>query len=169
MQSLIGVSHLLLVFLVQLVPAQVSPPPEEAPTREMTLQEVWAKSLCQPMEQLVDVEQEFPGEVGHIYIPACVPLQRCSGCCSDENLECHPTLERNITIQLMKIIPMRTSRVVELTFVEHQRCECRLRQILLQNKSSAESIKNKPRRRKHKKTANGCGKCQFPQSKISLH
>ncbi|XP_039981367.1 vascular endothelial growth factor A-like isoform X2 [Xiphias gladius] len=166
MQSFIGVSHLFLVLLVQTVPAQISPPPEEGPPKGMTFQEVWTKSMCQPMEQLVDVEQEFPGEVGYIYIPACVPLWRCSGCCGDENLECHPTLERNITVQMIKIAPMMPSHHVELTFVEHQRCDCRARQTLRKNKSS-ESIRNKPRRRKHKKTANGCGKCQFPH-KISL-
>lgn len=66
----------------------------------MALHEVWAKSMCQPMEQLLDVEQEYPGEVEYIYKPACVPLKRCSGCCGDENLECQPTLERNITLQV---------------------------------------------------------------------
>uniref|UniRef100_A0A8D3A107 Platelet-derived growth factor (PDGF) family profile domain-containing protein n=1 Tax=Scophthalmus maximus TaxID=52904 RepID=A0A8D3A107_SCOMX len=108
--------------------------------------EVLEKSMCHPMEQLVDVEQEFPGEVEYIYLPACVSLWRCSGCCGDENLECHPTLERNIT--MIKIAPKTSSHHVELTFVEHQRCDC----------SSSESIKNKPRRRKHKKTASRCGK-----------
>lgn len=66
----------------------------------MTFQEVWAKSMCQPMEQLVDVEQEYPGEVEYTYIPACVPLKRCSGCCGDEYLECQATLESNITLQV---------------------------------------------------------------------
>lgn len=66
----------------------------------MALQEVWAKSMCQPMEQLVDVNQEYPGEVEYIHIPACVPIRRCSGCCTDEYLGCQPTLERNITLQV---------------------------------------------------------------------
>lgn len=68
----------------------------------MALHEVWAKSMCQPMEQLVDVEQEYPGEVEYFYMPACVPLRRCNGCCSDENLECQPTLERNVTLQVQQ-------------------------------------------------------------------
>ncbi|XP_071334946.1 vascular endothelial growth factor A-like isoform X2 [Trachinotus anak] len=161
MQSFLGVSLLLLVVAVQRVPAQISPPPEEGAPTAMMFQEVFAKSMCHPMEQLVDVEQELPGEVGYIYMPACVPLKRCSGCCGDENLECHPTRERNITLQVMKIAPMISSHVESITFVEHQQCDCRARQTLLKNKSG-ESIKNKPRRRKHKKTANGCGKCQFP-------
>uniref|UniRef100_A0A673BP81 Platelet-derived growth factor (PDGF) family profile domain-containing protein n=1 Tax=Sphaeramia orbicularis TaxID=375764 RepID=A0A673BP81_9TELE len=80
--------------------------------------EVMEGSNCQPMKQLVDVEQEFPEEVRYIYIPACVPLWRCSGCCMDDSLECHPALERNVTLQVMH-------RDVELTFVQHHKCECR--------------------------------------------
>ncbi|XP_078029786.1 vascular endothelial growth factor A-like isoform X4 [Epinephelus lanceolatus] len=166
MQSFIGVCHLFSVLLLQLVPAQISHPPEGSHSKVMAFQEVWAKSLCRPMEQLVDVEQEYPGEVEFIYMPACVPLWRCSGCCGDENLECQATLERNITLQVMRLHPMLSMHHMELTFVEHQRCECRPRQKLLNNKSS-ESIKNRPRRRKHKKTANGCGKSQGQQTEQS--
>ncbi|XP_068564389.1 vascular endothelial growth factor A-like isoform X2 [Cebidichthys violaceus] len=168
MQSLIGISYLLSVVLLQLAPAQISHPPEERRSKVMPLHEVIAKSMCRPMEQLVDVEQEYPGEVEYIYSPACVPLWRCSGCCGDDNLECQVSLESNITLQVMRIRPLISMHHVELTFVEHQRCECRLHQNHLNNKSSSsESIKNRPRRRKHKKTANGCGKCQFPQKKIN--
>ncbi|KAM6906767.1 vascular endothelial growth factor A-like [Lycodopsis pacificus] len=127
----------------------------------MPFREVIAKSMCQPMEQLVDVAQEYPGEVEFIYMPACVPLWRCSGCCWDENLECQASLESSSTLQVMRIHPMISMHHVELRFVAHQRCEC--------SSSSSKSIKYRPRRRKHKKTANGCGKCQFPQKKITLH
>ncbi|CAK6962624.1 vascular endothelial growth factor A-like [Scomber scombrus] len=169
MKSFFAASQLFAVLLVQLVPAQISDQPEEAHSRVMTFEEVWVRSTCRPMEQLVDVEQEYPGEVEHIFIPACVPLWRCSGCCHDETMECYPTLEHNITLQVMRIYPMKSMRTVELTFVEHQRCECRLRKDLLHNKSNSESIKNRPRRRKHKKTANGCGKCPFPENKLGQH
>ncbi|XP_074541304.1 vascular endothelial growth factor A-like isoform X2 [Halichoeres trimaculatus] len=168
MQSFAVLSHFLLVLLYQRVPAQqVLHPPEEHHSKVMLFQEVWVRSMCRPMEQLVDVEQEYPGEVEYIYMPACVPLWRCSGCCGDENLECQATLERNITLQVMRLHPMTSMHHVELTFVEHQTCECRARQKLPNNKS--ESLKNRARRRKHKKTANGCGKCQFPQTKMNLH
>ncbi|XP_074472583.1 vascular endothelial growth factor A-like [Sebastes fasciatus] len=167
MQSFIWIWHLLSLLLLQLAPAQISHPPEEGHSRVMAFQEVWAKSMCRPMEQLVDVEQEYPGDVEYIYLPGCVPLWRCSGCCGDETVECQATLESNVTLQVMRIHPMTSMHHVELTFVEHQRCECRARQNLLHNKSISESIKNKPRRRKHKKTATGCGKCQFPQNKMN--
>ncbi|XP_051263989.1 vascular endothelial growth factor A-like isoform X4 [Dicentrarchus labrax] len=142
MQSFTGISHLLLALLLQRAPAQISHPPEEGHPKVMEFQEVWAKSMCRAMEQLVDVEQEYPGLVEHIYLPACVPLWRCSGCCGDENLECQPTLERNITLEVKRI-------------------QLRTRQRLI-HKRRGESIKNRPRRRKHKKTTTGCGKCQFP-------
>ncbi|XP_022050135.1 vascular endothelial growth factor A-like isoform X2 [Acanthochromis polyacanthus] len=159
MQSLL---RLLLVLVTQLIPAQMLHlPPESNSTGNtvMTFKEVLEKSHCRPMEQLVYVEQEFPEEVEFLYKPACVPLWRCSGCCINEELECHPTLERNVTLQMMRILPPASAQPVELTFVEHQRCEC----------SITESIKNRPRRQKHKKTASDCEKCQSPQNKINPH
>ncbi|XP_068198704.1 vascular endothelial growth factor A-like isoform X2 [Antennarius striatus] len=169
MQSFIGISLFLLVHLLRRIPAQILHPAETKESKVMAFHEVWAKSMCQPMEQLVDVEQDYPGDVEYIYMPACVPLWRCSGCCGDEKLECLPTLERNITLRVMRIDHLKSMDHTELTFVEHRRCECRFRahQKIFSNKS--ESIKSRPRRRKHKKTTNGCGKCQFPQNKINLH
>ncbi|XP_028996653.1 vascular endothelial growth factor A isoform X2 [Betta splendens] len=125
MQSFIGISHLL--FMLQLVPAQIAPTTEAGP-RVITFLELWAKSTCQPMEQLVDVEQEFPGETEYIYHPSCVPLHRCSGCCGDESKECRPTIIHNVTIELMRISPLQITKKnnkVPLTFVEHLGCECR--------------------------------------------
>uniref|UniRef100_A0A3P8UDF0 Platelet-derived growth factor (PDGF) family profile domain-containing protein n=1 Tax=Amphiprion percula TaxID=161767 RepID=A0A3P8UDF0_AMPPE len=147
MQSL---PRLLLVLVTQLIPAQFSTwcSKDKHCPAVMKFEEVLEKSQCRPMEQLVDVEQNFPEEVEFLYKPACVPLWRCSGCCINEELECHPTLERNITLQVIRILPPASAQPVQLTFVEHQRCEC----------SITESIKNRPRRRKHKKTASDCEK-----------
>uniref|UniRef100_A0A3Q3L7U0 Vascular endothelial growth factor A-like n=1 Tax=Labrus bergylta TaxID=56723 RepID=A0A3Q3L7U0_9LABR len=162
-ESLLVISHLYLFSL------QISQPPEEGHSKCKTFSRSQYTRFLIPSHQLVDVEQEYPGELEYIYMPACVPLWRCAGCCGDENLECQALLERNITLQVMRLHPMISMHHVELTFVEHQTCECRARQKLQNDKSSSESIKNRPRRRKHKKTANGCGKCQFPQNKINLH
>lgn len=63
-------------------------------------QEVWGRSFCRTIEKLVEVVQEYPTEVEHIYSPSCVPLVRCAGCCGDENLECHPTRTTNVTMQV---------------------------------------------------------------------
>lgn len=62
--------------------------------------EVWGLSYCRTIEKLVEVVQEYPTEVEHIYSPACVSLVRCSGCCGDENQECHPTQTTNVTMQV---------------------------------------------------------------------
>uniref|UniRef100_A0A3Q3RP98 Placental growth factor b n=1 Tax=Mastacembelus armatus TaxID=205130 RepID=A0A3Q3RP98_9TELE len=77
----------------------------------LMFQEVWGRSFCRTIEKLVEVVQEYPAEVEHIFSPSCVPLVRCAGCCGDEKLECHPTRTTNVTMQM--------------TFVEHQTCECR--------------------------------------------
>ncbi|KAM4522539.1 snake venom vascular endothelial growth factor toxin HF-like [Odontesthes bonariensis] len=166
MQSFIG-NSLFCFLLLHLAPAQMFHLPDERQSR-MTFMEVMGKSMCRPMEQLVDVEHEFPNEVEYLYIPACVPLWRCSGCCTDEQLECHPTAERNVTLEVMRIHPLVSMQHVDLTFVEHQGCECRLSRKPQSNDNNSESIKNRPRKRKRKKTAVGCGKCQFPQKQINL-
>jgi Zn-dependent alcohol dehydrogenase len=62
--------------------------------------EVYNKSLCQPRELLVEIAQEYPEEVEHIFIPSCVVLTRCAGCCNDEMLECTPTSTHNMTMEV---------------------------------------------------------------------
>ncbi|CAG5928233.1 unnamed protein product [Menidia menidia] len=166
MQRFVGTS-LLYFLLLHLPPAQMFHLPEERPSR-VTFMEVLGKSMCQPMEQLVDVEQEFPDDVEYLYIPACVPLWRCSGCCIDEQLECHPTAQRNITLEVMRINSLAQMEHVELTFVEHQECKCRLSQKPQTDNNNSESIKYRPRRRKCKKTATGCGESQFPKMRKNL-
>ncbi|XP_058843996.1 vascular endothelial growth factor A-like isoform X2 [Acipenser ruthenus] len=89
----------------------------------MLFGEVWGRSFCRTIEKLVEVVQEYPAEVEHIFSPACVPLWRCAGCCGDENLECVPTDTYNVTMQLLKIKPAERREYVEMTFIEHQRCE----------------------------------------------
>lgn len=63
-------------------------------------EEVYSRSFCRTIEKLVEVVQEYPTEVEHIYSPSCVPLVRCAGCCGDEKLECHPTATTNVTMQV---------------------------------------------------------------------
>lgn len=66
--------------------------------------EVYNKSLCQPRELLVEILQEYPEEVEHIFIPSCVVLTRCAGCCNDEMLQCMPTSSYNITMEVSGLI-----------------------------------------------------------------
>ncbi|XP_056151712.1 placenta growth factor isoform X2 [Lampris incognitus] len=110
---------------LQLSPAQILPSTSLNTTSEVVMfQEVLGRSFCRTIEKLVEVVQEYPGEVEHIYSPSCVPLVRCAGCCGDENLECQPTQTTNVTMQLLKIKPAeQAEEYVEMTFVEHETCK----------------------------------------------
>lgn len=68
------------------------------------LMEVYNKSLCQPRELLVEILQEYPEEVEHIFIPSCVVLTRCAGCCNDEIMQCTPTSSYNITMEVSSVV-----------------------------------------------------------------
>ncbi|XP_069028133.1 vascular endothelial growth factor A-A isoform X1 [Embiotoca jacksoni] len=89
--------------------------------------EVITKSMCQPREVLVDIAHEYPEDTEHNYIPSCVVLARCGGCCSDEAMECVPTDTRNVTLQVIQFRPKVAQHTIHLSFTEHQKCECRLR------------------------------------------
>ncbi|XP_065695236.2 placenta growth factor isoform X2 [Patagioenas fasciata] len=97
----------------------------------LTFREIWNRSFCRPLEQLVDVITEFPNEVEYIFRPSCVSLQRCGGCCGDEGLRCVPVETSMVTMQLLKIKPNGEAPYVEMAFTEHKQCECRPRQDLM--------------------------------------
>ncbi|XP_027007327.1 vascular endothelial growth factor Ab isoform X4 [Tachysurus fulvidraco] len=95
--------------------------------------EVYNKSMCRPREMLVEVHQEYPEDIEHIFIPSCVVLMRCAGCCNDEMLECKPTATRNITMEVQKLKPMRIKRNYPMSFAEHTECECRVKKAMQEN------------------------------------
>uniref|UniRef100_A0A3B4ABX4 Platelet-derived growth factor (PDGF) family profile domain-containing protein n=1 Tax=Periophthalmus magnuspinnatus TaxID=409849 RepID=A0A3B4ABX4_9GOBI len=86
---------------------------------------VFQKSVCNPREMLVDVYSEYPEDTEYIYIPSCVVLSRCGGCCQDETRECVPTQTRNVTLEVMRSRPSVSQHPLHLKFTEHTRCECR--------------------------------------------
>uniref|UniRef100_A0A8I5ZN58 Vascular permeability factor n=1 Tax=Rattus norvegicus TaxID=10116 RepID=A0A8I5ZN58_RAT len=92
---------------------------------EIRFMDVYQRSYCRPIETLVDIFQEYPDEIEYIFKPSCVPLMRCAGCCNDEALECVPTSESNVTMQIMRIKPHQSQHIGEMSFLQHSRCECR--------------------------------------------
>ncbi|XP_044868120.1 placenta growth factor isoform X1 [Mauremys mutica] len=91
----------------------------------LPFQEVWGRSFCRPLEMLVDIVSEYPSEVEHMFSPSCISLQRCTGCCGDETLQCVPVEMANVTMQLLKMKPAGQVPYVELSFTEHRQCACR--------------------------------------------
>ncbi|KAM4724314.1 snake venom vascular endothelial growth factor toxin ICPP [Anableps anableps] len=144
-------------------PVQTLPKQDTNSTMEiLKFQEVWVRSLCQTMEKMVEIIQEYPTEVEHIYNPSCVPLMRCAGCCGDEKLECQPTETSNVTMQLMKIRPSEPGEnYVEMTFVEHKTCECRMRK--RSEKDGRKRKRGRGRKKKERQETKDCDKCQIPR------
>ncbi|KAK4823146.1 hypothetical protein QYF61_026348 [Mycteria americana] len=129
-----------------------SPPPRSLAV--LTFREIWNRSFCRPLEQLVDVITEFPNEVEYIFRPSCVSLQRCGGCCGDEGLRCVPVETSTVTMQLLKIKPNGEAPYVEMAFTEHKQCECRPRQDLM--RLGRRRSKGRGKRRQDKKRRKDC-------------
>ncbi|KAM4779499.1 placenta growth factor [Cyanocitta cristata] len=162
--------RLLGAFLRLLVAGTLGAPPapalEERGTAStespvLTFREIWNRSFCRPLEQLVDVITEFPNEVEYIFRPSCVSLQRCGGCCGDEGLRCVPVETSTVTMQLLKIKPNGEAPYVEMAFTEHKQCECRPRQDLM--KLGRRRSKGRGKRRQDKKGRKDCELCGTPR------
>ncbi|NP_001020281.1 vascular endothelial growth factor A precursor [Ovis aries] len=117
----------LLLYLHHAKWSQAAPMAEggQKPHEVMKFMDVYQRSFCRPIETLVDIFQEYPDEIEFIFKPSCVPLMRCGGCCNDESLECVPTEEFNITMQIMRIKPHQSQHIGEMSFLQHNKCECR--------------------------------------------
>ncbi|GAB5571557.1 vascular endothelial growth factor A isoform X1 [Prionailurus iriomotensis] len=124
---------------------------EHKPHEVVKFMDVYQRSYCRPIETLVDIFQEYPDEIEYIFKPSCVPLMRCGGCCNDEGLECVPTEEFNITMQIMRIKPHQGQHIGEMSFLQHSKCECRPKKDRAKEKKSVRG-KGKGQKRKRKKS-----------------
>ncbi|XP_012580493.1 PREDICTED: vascular endothelial growth factor B isoform X5 [Condylura cristata] len=124
--------RLLLLALLQLAPAQVSPLPQapvsqpEAPGHQKKVVswiDVYARATCQPREVVVPLTVEFMGTMAKQLVPSCVTLQRCGGCCPDDGLECVPTGQHQVRMQIL-MIRYPSSQLGEMSLEEHSQCEC---------------------------------------------
>ncbi|KAF5915770.1 hypothetical protein HPG69_013720 [Diceros bicornis minor] len=64
------------------------------------------------------------GTVAKQLVPSCVTVQRCGGCCPDDGLECVPTGQHQVRMQIL-MIRYPSSQLGEMSLEEHSQCECR--------------------------------------------
>lgn len=62
--------------------------------------DVYARATCQPREVVVPLNMELMGTVAKQLVPSCVTVQRCGGCCPDDGLECVPTGQHQVRMQV---------------------------------------------------------------------
>ncbi|XP_060260062.1 vascular endothelial growth factor B isoform X3 [Ovis aries] len=119
--------RLLLAVLLQLAPAQAPVSQPDAPGHQKKVVswiDVYARATCQPREVVVPLNMELMGTVAKQLVPSCVTVQRCGGCCPDDGLECVPTGQHQVRMQIL-MIQYPSSQLGEMSLEEHSQCECR--------------------------------------------
>ncbi|KAG9342759.1 hypothetical protein JZ751_015623 [Albula glossodonta] len=126
--------------------------------------DVYNKSICRTREVLVDIYQEYPEEIDVTYIPSCVVLMRCAGCCNDEAMECVPVATRNVTLQVKRVKQRVTEHDSLLSFTEHTSCECRPKKEVKEKKANHCEPCSERRRRLFVQDPTTCKcSCKFSQ------
>ncbi|XP_023391585.1 vascular endothelial growth factor B [Pteropus vampyrus] len=116
---------LLIMLVSSLLQAPVSQP--DAPGHQKKVVswiDVYARATCQPREVVVPLTVELMGTVAKQLVPSCVTVQRCGGCCPDDGLECVPTGQHQVRMQIL-MIRYPSSQLGEMSLEEHSQCECR--------------------------------------------
>nr|XP_040040860.1 vascular endothelial growth factor C-like [Gasterosteus aculeatus aculeatus] len=93
-------------------------------TLEVIMEEI-KRTTCQPREVCVEVAKEYPESPSQFYLPRCVVLHRCGGCCQTEAHYCGNTSHSLVNKTLMEFSPATMDHsVVMVTFVNHTSCAC---------------------------------------------
>ncbi|KAM4601863.1 vascular endothelial growth factor C-like isoform 1-T2 [Polymixia lowei] len=90
---------------------------------EVILEEI-QRTMCRPREVCVEVAKEYPESTSQFYLPRCVSLHRCGGCCQHEAVYCTNTSHTLVNKTLVELSPPRDRSVVMTTFVNHTSCDC---------------------------------------------
>ncbi|XP_052129947.1 vascular endothelial growth factor C isoform X2 [Frankliniella occidentalis] len=79
---------------------------------------------CQPRLQLVPLKPD--DHISHMYLPGCVEIERCSGCCYDDRrLSCQPTKTELVPLRVRKYSWTDKKTNKEIVHVEkHLECRC---------------------------------------------
>ncbi|KAL4659827.1 vascular endothelial growth factor C-like [Arapaima gigas] len=93
-------------------------------TFEIIMEEI-QRTICRPREVCLEVSKEYPENTSNFYLPRCVSVHRCGGCCNHEALYCTNTSHSFVNKTLVELSPPRMERsVITVNFVNHTACEC---------------------------------------------
>lgn len=89
-------------------------------------------SMCKPHDTKINVYKLNQADISKRYIPSCVYVKRCGGCCYGEAFTCEPS-HKNITeftlLQMNSLLMTKHNGIAStspITFkvVEHTACKC---------------------------------------------
>ncbi|XP_023689702.1 vascular endothelial growth factor C-like isoform X2 [Paramormyrops kingsleyae] len=82
-------------------------------------------TACQPREVCVEVAKEYVESTSHFFVPRCVSVHRCGGCCYNEGQECTNTSYTLVQKTVVELVPVQNGKsIIKTTFVNHTSCEC---------------------------------------------
>ncbi|KAL0993865.1 hypothetical protein UPYG_G00114890 [Umbra pygmaea] len=82
------------------------------------------RTQCTPREVCLEVSKEYPESTSHSYMPRCVSVHRCGGCCHHEGLYCSNSSYTYVNKTLLEL-SHRDHSVVMVAFVNHTSCVCK--------------------------------------------